>query len=281
MTFIVKYLLLSLILLPIISCQSFYNNSDLKSKENIIAYYDNGYITIDQAKSELNNLAQKNEELKNIKFENLTKYQKELIIKEIIIKEASYKEAKKRGLHKRADYQKLLKEFEMNLLQEKLILDFQEQASNLNNLKNEYNKLSKNLYGRKDYDISYIIVENKELSYEIYYKLLKYPKLFAQEAKIKSLDKDISKNGGNLGFILEDALPNIILDKIRNLKESQISKPFLFSDKWMIVKFNDKRDAKIATFKDAKKSLIKGITIKNLQDFKAKSIDKANINMVN
>jgi peptidyl-prolyl cis-trans isomerase C len=153
-------------------------------------------------------------------------------------------------------------------------------ATDKNLLKSEYEKLSRIIYDRKDYNVSYIITDDYNISKNIYHKLKKYPKLFIKEAKEKSIDYQTAKNGGNLGFVLEDILPVVILNQIKKLQKEEISKPFKFKDKWIIVKFIDQREAKISKFEDAKESLIKGLTIKNIQNFKNKIIKKANIKMI-
>ncbi len=269
------------ILFILSSCQIINNKSDdyFSTNKMIVANYNNGKITLEDAQKELDQIAEKNKDLKNIKFEDLSSDQKEQIIKQIVLKIKSYKEAKKTGLHKDQDYIDAVRNFKIDLLQQKLIMKFNEKAKDEEILKAEYSKLAQNLQGKYDYNIRYILLGSKKSADIIYRKLKKSPKLFAREAKRKSLDKEVGKNGGSLGFVLEDALPQEIITQIRKIKKNQISKPFTIQDKWIIVRYEDKRKAKIVNFEDAKESLSRGLTMRYLQDFKIRVIEEANINM--
>jgi foldase protein PrsA len=94
------------------------------------------------------------------------------------------------------------------------------------------------------------------------------------------LDKEIAKKGGDLGFVLEDALPAEITKQVKELKKNQISKPFKLTDKWLIIQLTDKRPAKIAKFEDAKEALSQSLSAKALQDFISNSLKEANISIV-
>jgi len=261
---------------------NFYIKSSNKgsAEENIVANYKGGYVTLNQAQIELNKLAVQNPDLKGIAFESLNNDQKEIIIKEIVLKEIAYKEAKKERLNKEKDYKQALKLFETELLKQKLFVKITEDAKKEENLKKNYDELVKNLKDKQDIRISYIALKTKKEANSLHKILTKYPNSFAGHAKLKSIDKETAKNGGDLDFIIEDALPKEIVDNAKQLEKGEISQPFKLADKWVIIKLEDYRAAKIAKFEDAKQALATSLSQKALQDFISESIQDANISIV-
>jgi parvulin-like peptidyl-prolyl isomerase len=282
-----KKIIIAISSLAILAIASFatYNfytkSSDQKSVgENIVANYKGGYVTANQAQIELNKLAVQNPDLKGIAFESLNNDQKEIIIKEIVLKEMAYKEAKKERLNKEKDYKQALKLFETELLKQKLFVKITEDAKKEENLKKNYDELVKNLKDKQDIRISYIALKTQKEANSLHKILTKYPNSFAKQAKLKSIDKETAKNGGDLDFIIEDALPKEIVDNAKQLEKGEISKAFKLADKWVIIKLEDLRPAKIAKFEDAKQALATSLSQKALQDFISESIQDANISIV-
>lgn len=282
-----KKIIITISSLAILAIASFatYNfytkSSDQKSVgESIVANYEGGYVTLNQAQIELNKLAVQNPDLKGIAFESLNNDQKEIIIKEIVLKEIAYKEAKKEKLNKEKDYKQALKLFETELLKQKLFVKITEDAKKEENLRANYDELVKNLKDKQDIRISYIALKTQKEANSLHKILTKYPNSFAKQAKRKSIDKEIAKNGGDLDFIIEDALPKEIVDNAKQLEKGEISKAFKLADKWVIIKLEDLRPAKIAKFEDAKQALATSLSQKALQDFISESIQDANISIV-
>ncbi len=274
----------SLVILGIASfaTYNFYIKSSNKgsAEENIVANYKGGYVTANQAQIELNKLAVQNPDLKGITFESLNNDQKEIIIKEIVLKEIAYKEAKKERLNKEKDYKQALKLFETELLKQKLFVKITEDAKKEENLKKNYDELVKNLKDKQDIRISYIALKTEKEANSLHKILTKYPNSFVKQAKLKSIDKETAKNGGDLDFIIEDALPKEIALHAKQLEKGEISKAFKLADKWVIIKLEDLRPAKIAKFEDAKQALATSLSQKALQDFISESIQDANISIV-
>ena len=282
-----KKIIITISSLAILAIASFatYNfytkSSDQKSVgENIVANYKGGYVTANQAQIELNKLAVQNPDLKGIAFESLNNDQKEIIIKEIVLKEIAYKEAKRERLNKEKDYKQALKLFETELLKQKLFVKITEDAKKEENLKKNYDELVKNLKDKQDIRISYIALKTEKEANSLHKILTKYPNSFAKQAKLKSIDKETAKNGGDLDFIIEDALPKEIVYNAKQLEKGEISKAFKLADKWVIIKLEDLRPAKIAKFEDAKQALATSLSQKALQDFISESIQDANISIV-
>ncbi|MFT6332450.1 MAG: peptidyl-prolyl cis-trans isomerase C [Lentimonas sp.] len=253
------------------------NNSN--SGKTIVANYKGGEVSLKQAQLELDKLIVQNPDLQGLNFSDLKIDQKEAIIKEIVLKEVAFKEAKKQNLNKGQDYADALRLFETELLKRQLYAKITADASEETNVKNSYDELSKDLATKQDIRLSYIALKNETKANSVHKIVTKYPNSFAGQAKKKSIDKEIAKNGGDLGFVLEDALPLEITEQSKKLEKGQISKPFALNEKWIIIKLEDLRPAQIAEFEDVKEALGQNLAAKALREFILKSVEEAKINI--
>lgn len=236
---------LLLITIFLTSCQTSLN-SKVSSKEEsaandptkkVISTYTTGEVTLKDLNIELEKLVAKNEKLKGLTFDKLSQEQKEATIKEVIIKEIAFKEAKKRNLDKDKDYQEALKNFESELLKQKLVFALAKEAADEKNVKKNYDELAAKLKDKKDIRISYIALKTEKEAEVLNQVLVKYPNSFASQAKKKSLDREVGKKGDDLGFVMEDLLPSEIVKQVKVISKVQISKPIQLSNgKWAIIK---------------------------------------------
>jgi len=283
-----KLLTILSLALILCSCQSLNiskssnNEADLASDPSkvIVSTYSGGQVTLQEATAELNKLIAKNEKLKGLTFDSLDSDQKEIVIKEVVLNDISGKEAKKRNLQKDKDYREALQLFETELLKQKLFIALANEAKEENNLKKNYDELAEKLKSKKDLRISYILIKTKSEAETIYQSLLKSPSSFSTQAKKKSLDKEIGKKGGDLGFVMEDILPAEVVKQARTVSKGQIAKPILSSGKWVIVKLEDERPAEITPFDKAKEALAGNLAKKAIEDFISQNLEKAQINIL-
>ena len=270
------------------SCQNSHFKSASKPSSDsddqsttIISSYSGGQVTLKDVNFEIEKLVAKNEKLKGLTFDKLNQEQKETLIKEVIIKEIAFKEAKKRKLDRDKDYQEALRNFELELLRQKLIFEIAKEASDEINVKKNYDELVAKLKDKKDIRISYIAVKNLKEAEAIYQILVKYPNSFALQAKRKSLDLEIAKKGGDLGFVMEDSLPPEIVKQIKTINKGQLSKPLQLSNgKWAIIKFVDERPAEILPYEKVKDVLTQNIAKKAIEDFVSQSLKKAKMSIL-
>ncbi|MBM3580216.1 MAG: hypothetical protein FJX34_05540 [Alphaproteobacteria bacterium] len=256
------------------SCQSATTTKD------VVATYHGGKVTIKNANDELAKLVSKNEKLKGLTFEKLTPEQKEALVKEVVLKEMIYREAKKRGLDKDRDYQVVLKNFESELLQQKLLLVLAKDATDEKNLKKSYDEMVGKLQGKKDLRISYVALKTKADA-EVTHKIVtKSPSYFASQARKKSVDKETAKKGGDLGFVMEDMLPADVVAQVKTLQKSQISQPFFTGGKWVIIKLDDERPAEILPYEKMKNLLTQNLARKAVEDFALQSLEKAKVSVL-
>jgi parvulin-like peptidyl-prolyl isomerase len=261
----------------ITSCGTFTKKTS--DDKQIVATYKNGSISSKQAQLELNKLIIKNPSLKNLTFNDLDANQKEMVVKEIVLKKIAAKKAKQLKLHKSKDYKQALKLFKTELLKQKLFLELANNAKTEENLKASYDELTKALEGKQDIRIRYITLNTKNDAKALRKILVKSPRSFASNARKKSTDKQTAKKGGDLGYVLEDSLPIEIVKQAKKLRRGRVSKPFKLAQKWVIIKLEGTRPAKIAKFEDAKQDLAQNLSTKALQEFISKSFEEANISI--
>jgi parvulin-like peptidyl-prolyl isomerase len=279
---------LLLIAILLSSCQTSLNSkvsSNDRATANdpsktVVSTYSGGEVTLKDVNIELEKLIVQNAKLKGLTFDRLSSDQKEAIIKEVVLKEMSYFEAKKRNLNKDKDYQEALKVFETELLKQRLFVALAKEAGDEKNVKKNYDELVIKLKDKKDLRISYIIVKTENQANAIYQSLLKFPNSFASWAKRKSLDKEVAKKGGDLGFVLEDILPAEVVKQARSVTKGQIAKPIQTSGKWAIIKLEDERPAEITPFEKAKDALAQNLAKKAIEDFVSQSFEKAKISVL-
>lgn len=252
------------------------NNQD----KVIVSTYNEGEITLQDINVEIDKIISQNSKLSDLTFTKLTAEQKDYLIKEVTLRKIAYKEAKKRGLEKDKDYQFAIKTFESELLKQKLMLTLVKDATEEKSVRKKYQEIVNKIDEKKDIRIAYIVVNNEDEARSIYKSLLISPNSFDNIAKKQSLDKETAKNGGDLGFVIEDILPEELVKQARNTVKGKFSKPVNLYGKWFIVKFIDERQAVLMVYEKIKDSLAKNLATKAVEDFIIRNIEKAKIKII-
>ena len=280
-----KIIFYLIIYLSILSCRSLdaslQNSQNSQDDQKIIATYLGGVVKIIDVKIEMEKIIAKNNKLKNLKFESLNSELQKVIIQEVVINKLASKKAKQNGLDKHPDYQMAINLFENELLKQKLFIEIANKVKSEENIKKNYQELVKKMQNKKDYRLSYIALKTQNQADEIYETLNKNSKKFAELAKKESLDLESGKKGGDLGFVIEDALPSEIINAIKKLKKGQITKPILSSNRFVIAKFVDERKAEILSYSKAKEVLTSNLVKKALEDFSKEILIEADIKIKN
>lgn len=280
-----KIIFYLIIYLSILSCRSLdaslQNSQNSQDDQKILATYLGGVVKIIDVKIEMEKIIAKNNKLKNLKFESLNSELQKVIIQEVVINKLASKKAKENGLDKHPDYQMAINLFENELLKQKFFIEIANKVKSEENIKKNYQELVKKMQNKKDYRLSYIALKTQNKADEIYETLNKNSKKFAELAKKESLDLESGKKGGDLGFVIEDALPSEIINAIKKLKKGQITKPILSSNRFVIAKFVDERKAEILSYSKAKEVLTSNLVKKALEDFSKEILNEADIKIKN
>lgn len=277
--FILKSLLVFVTPIVLMSCSSSKDSKLSKEKTVIVATYKGGEVTKMQINYELKKLAAKNPKIASITFESLPTNQKELLVKEIVLRKAAVKQAKKYDLDEEELYLQAYDIFESTILQKQLYSKLAMEATTDEKLKIKYDELVDKIKDKKDFKLGLIIVATKAEADKISVKLKKKPNNFSYYVKTKSIDNSSKKNKGVLDYSIESSFPKNITKIVKNLKKNEVSKPIAIGGKWAIIKFIDKRKAKIKSFKDSEQALVKILTSEAIKDFNDKALKKAKIKL--
>jgi peptidyl-prolyl cis-trans isomerase C len=262
------------------SIKSYNEQNNNNTDRVIVSTYNEGEITLQDINVEIDKIISQNSKLSHLTFAKLTAEQKDYLIKEVTLRKIAYKEAKKRGLEKDKDYLFAIKTFESELLKQKLMLTLVKDATEEKSVRKKYQEIVNKIDEKKDIRIAYIVVNNEDEASNIYKSLLTSPNSFDNIAKKKSLDKETAKNGGDLGFVIEDILPEELVKQARNTAKGKFSKPVNLYGKWFIIKFIDERQAVLMAYEKIKDSLAKNLATKAVEDFIISNIKKAKIKIV-
>ena len=167
------------------------------------------------------------------------------------------------------------------MLKQKLVFALAKEAADEKNVKKNYDDLAAKLKDKKDIRISYIAVKTAQEAEVLVQVLAKHPNSFASQAKKKSLDREVAKKGGDLGFVMEDSLPSEIVKQSKTMSKGQISKPIQLSNgNWAIIKLEDERPAQIAPYEKVKDALAQNLAKKAIEEFVSQSFEKAKMNIL-
>ena len=213
--------------------------------DRIIATVDGKPVYLREAESELKLLNQ------NVNFGNLEPEVKKLLVEEIVAQKLILQAALKDGVQKEDD--NLIKDFAIAEIKQKYLTKKAAQNVTEEKIKNQYNKLLKEIGNKDEFKIKHILAKNLKEANEASAYLSKYS--FEEAAKKYSIDEQSAKNGGDIGYIVEGSSISEIDQQIKKLQLGQVSKPFESKLGWHIIKLEQKRKVVVAKYEDAKQKI--------------------------
>jgi peptidyl-prolyl cis-trans isomerase C len=106
--------------------------------------------------------------------------------------------------------------------------------------------------------VSQILLSSEQEAQEVA-KRLESNESFERIAQEKSMDKPSAAQGGKLGWLLPTMIVKPLDDIILSLKKGNVSNPVQTNLGWHILKVDDVRKFKPASYDDAKTNVIKGL----------------------
>tara|TARA_B100000700_G_C14992975_1_gene832273 strand:+ start:82 stop:1014 length:933 start_codon:yes stop_codon:yes gene_type:complete len=230
-------------------------NKDIENEKKYLISLNNDLLKI--SKSELNKIAEDSIIRETVKKIEINKYielnENSEIVDEII-----------KDFYKSAGLQNL-NEFELYLIQNGIDLNFVKYKINVETNWNQLifekfkdqlsineeeikKKLKKDISNQKltniEYNLSQIIFEIKSNeTFQEKYKLIEKSiknQGFKNTSNLYSIAEN-AKTGGNLGWISQTQLSNLIVKAIKNLNNGETTKPIQISNGFLILKINEKR----------------------------------------
>lgn len=181
----------------------------------------------------------------------------ELINRELIAQAAS-----KEGLAKDIDFTDQITQMKQTLLvQAYLESHFKQNPISDAMLQEEYGKQKQSLGGGSSvtqYKVSQIVLPNEAAAIAVSGRLAKGDD-FSKVAQEASIDDATKAQGGSLGWVSSNQLLPAIASVMTGLKKGASSSPIQIQGGWVIIRVEDSRSAKIASFEASKPQLKQAI----------------------
>ncbi len=183
----------------------------------------------------------------------------ETFAKEIYLERELVSRAKKEGITKKEDLKYQIENSKNRIIANAYLNSIIKEKVSEEKIRDKYAELNSGIAGKKEFSVAHILVKTKVEAEKIYDSLTskkaKKAANFADLAKKNSIDKDTANKGGKLGYVLEDNMLKEIAAVVATLKKGEISKPIETKSGWHIVKLEDIKEAKAASFEEVKESL--------------------------
>ncbi len=196
---------------------------------------------------------------------------REAIKNELINRQLIVQEVLREGLEKDIDLEDQIAQMRQNLYLQVYIDDYLKKNPITNEeLLEEYNKQKQYLGGGSDlatqYKISQIALRSESDAILVIGRL-QAGEAFAKVAKDVSLDAATKAQGGLLGWVAPQQLAPQVANAVGSLTKGGFTKnPIKMGDAWVIVRLDDTRSAKIASFEASKPQLKQAIVQQHMND---------------
>jgi peptidyl-prolyl cis-trans isomerase C len=185
-----------------------------------------------------------------------------MVLNELIARELVAGDARKKKLDALPEVKAQVKLMQQQVLVDAWFADyFKKNPIKEEDVRNEYNRqLESTKSGRNanEYSVSQILLSSEQEAQDVS-KRLEANESFERLAQDKSLDKPSAAQGGKLGWLLPSMIVKPLDDIVLSLKKGSVSNPVQTNLGWHILKVEDIRKFKPATFDEAKNNVIKGL----------------------
>lgn len=223
-----------------------------------------------------------NQNLKTPELENLPKEVIEILAKEVYLEKEITARAEKSKAANSQEIKDQINEVKSKIIRQAYIDSLMKDEITDEKINEKYLELTKELEGKKEYEISHILVKTKDQAEKIIKDLQakKAAPKYEELAKKHSLDQESANKGGSLGYVLEDNMIKEIGDVISSLKKGEVSKPIQTKFGWHVIKYNDVRDAKPMSFESVKDNIKEQLTQDRLNEINAKITKNAQVKIL-
>ena len=226
----------------------------------------------------LNQLAEQRHAQNIPSYDTLKDEQKLALLKEVALKRLLAKEVTESGITNERKIKDKLAAIEKELVQNEFVARKAKEAVTPEKIKARYDQTVANLQGKEEFKVRHILVESEDEANALSKQLTHKASAFEQLAKEHSKDSS-SKNGGELGYIVQGNAPPEFEQAALQLKVGAISKPVKTSLGWHIIQLEDRRKATIVPFDQAKDTIEQQLAQLAMQDYFKKLVSGAKIEL--
>jgi peptidyl-prolyl cis-trans isomerase C len=198
------------------------------------------------------------------------------VLRGVISEKLIYKEAVKAGVDKNEDVKKRIENLRKQIIMQSFIENKAKSLVTDDKIKAAYDEKVAESKGQEEVKAKHILVAGEDEAKKIYDELKKGAD-FEKIAQEKSTDKGSGANGGELGWFSKDKMVPEFADAAFKLKKGEISHPVKTAFGWHIIKLEDRRPLKPATFEESKEAIRAELTNKAVQDYVESLLKSASI----
>ncbi len=242
--------------------------------DTTVAKIDSMRIYESDIKEKFLQLFNNSDEDSNFNIKKLPKEAVKSLSKEIYLERELLKTAKKEGIHKKSEIRERIIKSENAIIIESYLSHLIKKNTTQKAINNKYLQITTNLTGKKEYNISKIVLNDKELAQNIFNKLNKIGAKYLNYRFSVFYNKHSIKTPGESNkeqYILETLLPSDVVSKFDD-GQKLVIKEFENGEIY-IYKLNNSREVKIPELDDQfKEELKKMLTQEVMQKFIEKSL---------
>lgn len=216
----------------------------------VVATYSGKEVTGEQIIEKFKPMLDMQPEIKGKKFSELDPG----LQKELANRYVSYQliddEVSKQNIKDREDLKAKMKLIEEQMTHQIFMEEYLDKHVTDKMVNAEYEKLKKEMTGKKEIKTSHILLDSEEKAKEVKSKLDK-GQSFENLAKEYSKDKGSAAKGGQIGYTIRGQLVPEYETAASALEKGKVSGPVKSQFGWHIIRLEDKRDAKAPTKEEA------------------------------
>lgn len=198
------------------------------------------------------------------------------VLRGMVSEKLIYEQAQKAGYDKNEEVQQRIEELAKQVVMQSFMEDKAEKLVSEKDLKALYAKKAAEAKGKKEIKARHILVAKEEEAKEIAAKLKK-GESFEKLAKEESSDKGSGAQGGDLGWFGKERMVPEFADAAFKLKKGEISDPVKSAFGWHVIKVEDSRPVKFASYEEMKDGLKAEVSNKKVTNYIENLLKKADI----
>jgi peptidyl-prolyl cis-trans isomerase C len=198
------------------------------------------------------------------------------VLRGLISERLIYQEAVKAGFDKSPEVEKRLAELKKQVVMQAFMEKKSESLTTDEELKAAYDQKVKASVGQEEVKARHILVKTEDEAKKIVAELKKGA-AFEKLAKEKSTDKGSGEQGGDLGWFTKDKMVPEFADAAFALKKGEISAPVKTGFGWHVIKLEDRRELKPASFEESKDELKSELAEQSVEKYVQSLLKGANV----
>lgn len=198
------------------------------------------------------------------------------VLRGMVSEKLLYKEAVKAGFDKSPEVKKRMEEMQRQIVLQAYMESKAKEMVTDAELKKAYDEKVKTTSGQEEVKARHILVKTEEEAKKIYDDIKKGGD-FEKIAREQSTDKGSGAQGGDLGWFTKEKMVPEFADAAFALKKGDVSQPVKSGFGWHIIKLEDRRTAKAASFEESKEELKNEVAEKSVDNYVGTLLKNANI----